>query len=97
MMPGEMPQACRRVDHGRNTAGIQAHPSARMSREIAETVAFLFQMYAGAGLLFALVFLPVGAHRVDPHLAGSPVAVRALILPGVALFWPLLAWRWARR
>ena len=74
-----------------------AHPSARMSLESAEVVAFLIQSYAAAGLVFALVFLPFGAHRVDAHLTGSPVAVRMLILPGVVNLWPLLAWRWAGR
>ena len=74
-----------------------AHPSARMSLESAEIVASIIQAYAGAGLAFALVFLPFGAARVDPHLVGSPVAVRMLIVPGVVIFWPMLAWRWARR
>jgi hypothetical protein len=68
-----------------------------MSLEAAHLVALLFQGYACVGLAFALVFLPLGASRVDPRLVGSPLAVKALIFPGVALFWPLLAWRWARR
>ena len=68
-----------------------------MSLEAAEIVVFFLQGYAVAGLAFALLFLPFGAHRVDAHLTGSPVAVRMLITPGVVIFWPLLAWRWARR
>lgn len=65
-----------------------------MSLQGAEAVAFVLQSYLAVGLLFAALFLPFGASRVDPHLVGAPLAVRALILPGVALFWPLLAWRW---
>jgi hypothetical protein len=68
-----------------------------MSIEAAHVVALVLQGYACVGLAFALVFLPLGASRLDPHLEGSPLAVKALILPGVALFWPLLAWRWAAR
>lgn len=65
-----------------------------MSLETAGALAFAIQAYAAAGLLFAAPFLLLGAKRVDPHLAGSPVAVRLLILPGVVIFWPLLGWRW---
>jgi hypothetical protein len=61
---------------------------------LATIVARVFEGYAGCGLVFALGFLPRGIVRVDPHLAGSPVGVRLLILPGVAAFWPLFAWRW---
>jgi hypothetical protein len=65
-----------------------------MSLQAAEIVATLLEAYVLAGLLFALVFLPRGARRVDPHLAGAPVLVRLLILPGVAALWPLMARRW---
>lgn len=65
-----------------------------MSIETAGALALAIQAYAAAGLLFAAPFLLLGAERVDPHLAGSPVAVRLLILPGVVIFWPLLGWRW---
>ena len=41
-----------------------------MSLEAAEIVAFLIQGYAVAGLAFAVLFLPFGAHRVDAHLTG---------------------------
>lgn len=57
-------------------------------------IAVLGQIYVAAGLIFALVFLPLGAARVDPHLAGAPVVVRLLIAPGVVALWPLMAWRW---
>ena len=80
-----------------NTTSRGAHPNARMSLEVAQVVVFLAQGYGGAGLAFALAFLPLGAPRVDRNLVGSPLAVRVLILPGVVIFWPLLAWRWARR
>jgi hypothetical protein len=65
-----------------------------MSLRTAELLALALQAYGLAGVLFAVPFLAVGAARVDPHLTGSPRAVRALILPGIAIFWPLLAWRW---
>lgn len=65
-----------------------------MSLPAAEVIATLFEAYVLAGLLFALLFLPRGAARLDPHLAGSSILVRLLILPGVAALWPLMARRW---
>ena len=66
-----------------------------MSLELAQVIATVLEGYALAGLVFALVFLPRGALRVDPHLAGAPWTVRLLILPGVVVLWPVLARRWA--
>jgi hypothetical protein len=82
------------VVSGANTLRRALHPTGTMSLHAAELLAFALQAYGLAGLLFAVPFLAVGAARVDPHLTASPRAVRVLILPGVATFWPLLAWRW---
>jgi hypothetical protein len=61
---------------------------------LAQVLATMFEAYGTMGLLFAVLFLPRAALRVDPRLRASPVAVRLLILPGVAALWPLFAWRW---
>jgi len=66
-----------------------------MPFDVAVIVAAILESYALAGLVFALVFLPRAALRVDPHLAGAPWTVRLLILPGVVALWPVLARRWA--
>jgi hypothetical protein len=66
-----------------------------MPLHAAEVVAALFAAYVLAGLLFAVVFVSRGAVRVDPHLSGSSILVRLLILPGVAALWPLMARRWS--
>lgn len=65
-----------------------------MSLQLAEVIATLLEAYVLVGLLFALVYLPRGAAHLDPHLAGSAILVRLLILPGVAALWPLMAHRW---
>jgi hypothetical protein len=61
--------------------------------KVAEAVVTLCEVYAATGVVFAILFLPRGILRVDARLRGSPSAVRLLILPGVAAFWPLFAWR----
>ena len=65
-----------------------------MSLALAEFIVALFEIYALAGVAFAVLFLPRAVTRLDPRIAGAPVALRLLILPGVAAFWPLFAWRW---
>ena len=63
---------------------------------IAESIVALVAIYAACGLVFAFAFLTLGIVRVDRGAAGSSYGFRALILPGTAALWPLLAIRWAR-
>lgn len=51
--------------------------------------------HLGLGLVFGLAFVTLGIGRVDPAARGAGLGFRLLVLPGVALLWPLLAWRWA--
>ena len=50
--------------------------------------------YAAAGLSVGLAFLAFGLDRIHPAARGAH-AFRPLILPGLALLWPLVLWRWA--
>lgn len=52
--------------------------------------------YAGLGLAFALLFVSFGVQRLDSEAQGSGIGFRLLITPGVAAFWPLFLYRWAR-
>lgn len=52
--------------------------------------------YALAGAAFALAFVTVGVTRLDPAARGTSWRFRALITPGSAALWPLLAVKWAR-
>jgi hypothetical protein len=65
-----------------------------VSLEIARVIVALFELYALAGVMFAVLFLPRGVTRLDPRVAGAPKTLRLLILPGIAALWPLLVWRW---
>jgi len=62
----------------------------------ARAVVSVIELYALAGVLFALCFLPRAVTRMDPGTAGAPWTMRLLILPGVAALWPLFARRWLR-
>ncbi|MEP7307467.1 MAG: hypothetical protein ABJA98_18320 [Acidobacteriota bacterium] len=65
-----------------------------MPLEIAQVIVAMFEAYAVAGVIFALLFLPRAVVRMDPRVAGSPRTLRLLILPGLVALWPLFAWRW---
>ena len=51
------------------------------------------QIWGILGLLVALAFVVFGISRIDEDAAGA-FAFRPLILPGLVLLWPLVAWRW---
>jgi len=53
-----------------------------------------FGSYLLCGAVFAVPFLLTGVKRIDPHAAAGTWGFRVLILPGTAIFWPLLLWRW---
>ena len=56
----------------------------------------LLAFYALVGAATALGFVTLGISRVLP--AGTPVTVgaRVLLLPGAAILWPYVLWRWIR-
>ena len=61
---------------------------------MAKTIATSVELYLGAGVLFALAFLPRGVLTIDEGLRASPVAVRVLLAPGMTLLWPIFLRRW---
>jgi len=60
--------------------------------------AFVYALsgYAALGIVFALPFVFVGVQRLDSEAQGSGVGFRLLILPGVAVLWPMFLQRWLR-
>jgi hypothetical protein len=48
------------------------------------------------GSVFAVPFVVAGAGRTDPSARGGSIGFRLVIVPGVALFWPLMLHRWWR-
>lgn len=53
----------------------------------------LGEAYLWAGAVLAVAFLVLGLDRVEPNARGA-YAFRALIVPGLVLVWPLVAFRW---
>ena len=50
--------------------------------------------YALCGLVFAIPFVLKGAGTIDPVAKEGTWGFKAVILPGVLVFWPILAGRW---
>ena len=53
-------------------------------------------IYMALGLVFSLLYVTIGVGKSDPAVEGATVGFRLIIIPGVALFWPMLALRWIR-
>ena len=53
-------------------------------------------IYLATGILFGIVFAFAGASKIDPAAEGGSTGFKLLIIPGCALFWPLLLGRWVR-
>jgi hypothetical protein len=66
-----------------------------MSESAARAVVTLLGAYVGAGVVFAIPFVLLGAARIDASAKGAPWGFRLLILPGSAALWPWLLARWA--
>jgi hypothetical protein len=67
-----------------------------MSVVLAELFVGLLSAYCLLGLLFGVCFVTVGVSRLDPMARGTGPGFRLLILPGAAVLWPLLLYRWLR-
>lgn len=61
-----------------------------MSLETASLIVTIAGVYLAIGAVFALVFVTLGAGRIDPGAKGMPFQARALIFPGVMGLWPLM-------
>lgn len=65
-----------------------------MSEAIASQLLTLVGLYLLIGMVFALAFVFRGAGRIDPAAQHGTWGFRILIVPGCAVFWPLLIGRW---
>ena len=52
------------------------------------------ELYGAIGAAFAIAFVTFGVTKIDSEARGSGVGFRLVIIPGVALFWPMLLARW---
>jgi hypothetical protein len=62
----------------------------------AKAIVYTMAVYVGLGLVFAVPFVWSGVQRLDSEAQGSGIGFRLLILPGVAVFWPMFLDRWRR-
>jgi hypothetical protein len=50
--------------------------------------------YAAAGLLVGVTFVLFGIRRALPEAGPVSAGARILVIPGAALLWPYVTWRW---
>jgi hypothetical protein len=65
-----------------------------MSVDTAEVIAGMLAVYLAIGLAFAFAFIARGVAAIDPDARGMPWSARLLIVPGAAILWPLMLWKW---
>ena len=63
---------------------------------ILEIVLQIAGLYVLIGLIFSLLFIAVGAGKIDPNAKKSTIGFKLVIIPGAMLFWPVLALRWLK-
>ena len=56
----------------------------------------LVAFYAVVGAAIALAFVTIGIARVLPAGTSVTIGARVLLLPGAAILWPYVLWRWIR-
>jgi hypothetical protein len=66
-----------------------------MPHFLAVVIVGLLTIYFGIGAVFGVAFVARGVDRIDPVARGAGWGFRLMILPGSAIFWPLLLVRWA--
>jgi hypothetical protein len=68
-----------------------------MSTEFANWIVTVCGGYLALGAVFALAFVSFGAGRIDPDAKGMPCVARCLLLPGAALLWPVMLFKWFKQ
>lgn len=61
-----------------------------------EIILWIAIVYLLCGILFAIPFALVGAADIDEGAQGAPWGFKLIIIPGTAIFWPLLLGKWIR-
>jgi hypothetical protein len=75
---------------------LTVRPITAMPESLAAALIHLASAYLLAGLIFSAPFLVAGIGHIDPQARATPLSFRMIVLPGVLVLWPLLAWRWLR-
>lgn len=54
-------------------------------------------IYLLLGVVFALVFITIGAGKLDEKAKGTSWVFRVLIFPGAMALWPVLLLKWIKK
>lgn len=54
----------------------------------------LLAIYAGIGIVVAIIFVFAGAHKIFDEPAEMTAGARLAILPGAIVLWPIVLKRW---
>ncbi len=57
---------------------------------IATIFIYVFYTYLIMGIIFAILFVAKGVDKVDENMHGTNWKLRLLLIPGLALLWPIM-------
>jgi hypothetical protein len=57
---------------------------------------YILMAYLAMGVLFAIAFLAKGIHKVDDSAQGTGLGFKLILIPGIAVFWPVLLNKWRK-
>lgn len=60
---------------------------------LAQIIVLVCKVWLAIGAIVGLWFVCWAIDRIDPSARGA-YAFRPLLLPGLALLWPVVLWRW---
>lgn len=61
---------------------------------VLEIILWLVSLYLVCGLAFAIPFILKGVEKIDEGAQGATWGFKVIIIPGTAVFWPLLLRKW---
>jgi ABC-type Na+ efflux pump permease subunit len=59
-------------------------------------VLLLVAVYYALGVLFAIAFITMGITKVDEGAKETGLGFKLILIPGIALFWPVLLNKWRK-
>ncbi len=63
---------------------------------MAELIVIIIFIYLGLGFIAGFVITFFGVKKLDPAAKEGTIGFKLLIVPGLAVFWPLFVMRWIK-
>lgn len=59
-------------------------------------ILLIIAVYLLLGLIFSVVFIIKGIHKIDDTAASTGLGFKLILIPGITVFWPVLLNKWRK-